>query len=138
MVIANLVLMLIYIYIEVVITFFHLSLHVLFLFSLYAHVSYLLYAISYFYFILRCCDVFCLKCFRNTGYQSLSCHELSFCKVFQKFVLGLNFTIFNKWVWVDWFMTSLIFSFVCCGFVTDCQRRRLLGHMCIMLRTYVI
>ena len=48
---------------EVVITFFHLSLHVLFLFSLYAHVSYLLYAIFYFYFILRCCDEFCLKCF---------------------------------------------------------------------------
>ena len=30
----------IYIYREVVITFFHLSLHVLFLFSLYAHASY--------------------------------------------------------------------------------------------------
>ena len=37
----------IYIYIEVVITFFHLSLHVLFLLSLYAHASYLLYAIFY-------------------------------------------------------------------------------------------
>ena len=48
---------------EVIITFFHLSLHVLFLFSLYAHVSYLLYAIFYFYFTLRCCDEFCLKCF---------------------------------------------------------------------------
>ena len=34
--------------------FFHLSLHVLFLFSLYAHDSYLLYAIFYFYFTLRC------------------------------------------------------------------------------------
>ena len=38
---------LIYIYIEVVITFFHLSLHVLFIFSLYAHASYLLYVIFY-------------------------------------------------------------------------------------------
>ena len=37
----------IYIYIKVVITFFHLSLHVLFLFSLYVHASYLLYAIFY-------------------------------------------------------------------------------------------
>ena len=55
------------IYIEVVITFFHLSLHVLFLFSLYAHVSYLLYAIFYFYFTLRCHYEFCLKCFRNAG-----------------------------------------------------------------------
>ena len=25
-------------------------------------------------------------------------------------------------------MTSLICSFVCCGFVMDCQRGRLLGH----------
>ena len=68
--------------------FFHISLHVLFLFSLYAHASYILYAIFYFYFTLRCHDKFCLKCFRNTGYQSLSCHELSSCKVFQEFVLG--------------------------------------------------
>ena len=72
----------IYLYIEVVITFFYLSLHVLFLFSLYAHASYILYAIFYFYFTLRCCDEFCLKCFRNTSCQSLPCHELSSCKVF--------------------------------------------------------
>ena len=32
-------------------------------------------------------------------------------------------------VWVEWFMTYLICSFVCCGFVMDCQRGRLLGHM---------
>ena len=35
------------IYIEVVITFIYLSLHMLFLFSLYAHASYLFYAIFY-------------------------------------------------------------------------------------------
>ena len=35
-------------------------------------------------------------------------------------------------------VTSLICSFVCCGFITDCQRGRLLGHMWIMLGTYVI
>ena len=34
-------------------------------------------------------------------------------------------------------MTSLICSFVCCGFVTGCQRRRLLRHVWIMLGTYV-
>ena len=62
--------------------FFHLFLHVLFLFSLYAHASFILYAIFYLYFTLRCCDKFCLKCFKNTGCQSLSCHELSSCKVF--------------------------------------------------------
>ena len=49
----------------------HLSLHVLFLFSLYAHDSYILYAIYYFCFTLRCCEEFCLKCFRNTGCQSI-------------------------------------------------------------------
>ena len=30
-----------------------------------------LYAIYYFCFTQRCLDEFCLKCFRNTGYQSL-------------------------------------------------------------------
>ena len=36
-------------------------------------------------------------------------------------------------------MTSLICLFVCCSFVTDCQRRKLLGHMCFTwLRTYVM
>ena len=47
-----------------------------------------LYAIYYFYFTQRCLDEFCLKCFRNTGCQSLSCHRLTSCKVFPKFVLG--------------------------------------------------
>ena len=98
--IANLVLILyiyIYIYIErerereVVIIFFHLSLHVLFLFSLYAHTSYLLYAIFYFCFTLRCLDEFCLKCFRNTGCQSLSCHELSSCKKISRVCVRIRF-----------------------------------------------
>ena len=59
----------IYIYDDVCLL--HLPLHVLFLFSLYTHVSYYLYAILYFCFTLRCLDEFCLKCFRNTGCQSL-------------------------------------------------------------------
>ena len=126
------------IYIEFVITFFHLLLHVLFCFSLYEHASYFLFAIFYFCFTLKCHDEFCLKCFRNTGCQSLSYYKLSSCKVFQEFVLGLNFIVFNKWVLVEWFMTSLICSFVCCGFVTDCQRERLLRYIWIMLGTYVI
>ena len=49
----------------------HLSLHVLFLFYLYTHASYYLYVIYYFCFTQRCLDEFCLKCFRNTGCQSL-------------------------------------------------------------------
>ena len=36
-------------------------------------------------------------------------------------------------------MTSLIYSFVSCDFVTDCQKGRLLGHMCFSCyRTYVM
>ena len=49
----------------------HLSFHVLFLFFLYTHVSYIMYAILYLCFTLRCLDEFCLKCFRNTSCQSL-------------------------------------------------------------------
>ena len=49
----------------------HLPLHVLCLFYLHTHVSYILYAIYYFCFTQRCLDEFCLKCFRNIGCQSL-------------------------------------------------------------------
>ena len=75
-------------YIMMYVFSFHISLHVLFLFFLYTHVSYIMYAIYCFYFTLRCRDEFCLKCFRNTICQSLSCHRLSSCKVFEEFVLG--------------------------------------------------
>ena len=51
--------------------YLHLSLHVLFLFSLYASDSYILYAIFYLCFTLRCRDEFCLKCLRNIICQSL-------------------------------------------------------------------
>ena len=61
----------IYIYIYDDVCFLHLPLHVLFLFSIYAHASYYLYAIYYFCFTQRCLDELCLKCFRNTGCQRL-------------------------------------------------------------------
>ena len=61
----------------------HLSLHVLFIFSLYTHVSYLLYAIYYFYFTLRCRDEFCLKCFKITGCQSLLVINFLLAKFFK-------------------------------------------------------
>ena len=47
-------------FIYVHVCFFHLPLHVLFLFSLYTHASYYLYTIYYFYFTQRCFDEFCL------------------------------------------------------------------------------
>ena len=99
----------------------HLSLDVLFILSLYAHASYILYTIFYFRFTLRCHDEFCLKYFRNTGCQSL----LTINSLLAKFFKSL---------WVEWFMTSIICSFVCCGFVTDYQRERLLGHMWFNIR----
>ena len=49
-----------FLYMDVCFSFTY-SLHVLFLFSLYAHASYYLYAIYYFYFTQRCIDGFCLK-----------------------------------------------------------------------------
>ena len=63
----------------------HLSLHVLLLFSLYAYASYILYAILYFCFTLRCHNEFCLKCFRNIGWQSL--HAIN--SLLAKFFKGL-------------------------------------------------
>ena len=58
---------------------------------------------------------------------------------FSRVCVRIDFIVFNKWIWVEWFMTSLICSFVCCGFVMDCQRGRLLGHVCFSCyRTYVM
>ena len=61
----------------------HLSLHVLFLFSLYTHVSYLMYAIYYFYFTLKCLDEFCSKYFKITGCQSLLTINPLLAKIFK-------------------------------------------------------
>ena len=58
---------------------------------------------------------------------------------FSRVCVRIDFIVFNKWIWVEWFMTSLICSFVCCGFVMDCHRGRLLGHICFSCyRTYVM
>ena len=73
----------------------HLSLHVLFLFYLYTHVFLCMQSFIY-VFTLRCHDEFCLKCFKKTSCQNLSCHELSSCKVFQEFMLGLDFFVFQQ------------------------------------------
>ena len=63
--------------------FFHLSLHMLFIFSLYAHDSYIVYAIYYFCFTLRYRDEFCLKCFRNTSCKSLLAINSLLAKIFK-------------------------------------------------------
>ena len=105
----------------------HLPLHVLFLFSLYTHVS------------LFVCNLLFLshtkmpwwvlfKVFQKYRLSKSTCHK-HFLQSFSRVCVRIYFIVFNKWVWVEWFMTSLICSFVYCGFVTDCQRGRLLGHM---------
>ena len=78
------------------------------------------------------------KVFQKYRLLKSTCHELSSYKVFSRVYVRIDFIVFNRWIWVEWFMTSLIRSFVCCGFVTDCQRGRLLGHMFHLLRTYVM
>ena len=58
---------------------------------------------------------------------------------FSRACVRIDFIFFNKWIWVEWFMTSLICSFVSCGFVTYCQNGRLLGYMCFSCyKTYVM
>ena len=61
----------------------HLSLHVLFLFLLYIHVFYILYAILYLCFTLRYLNKFCLKCFRSTSCQSLLAINSLLAKLFK-------------------------------------------------------
>ena len=55
-----------------------------FFFSLYAHASYILYAIYYFCFTLRCRDEFCLRCFRNTGCQNFLAMNSLLTKFFKR------------------------------------------------------
>ena len=69
--------------------------------SLSLYTCFFMYAILYFYFTLRCLNEFCLKCFRKTGCENLSCHELSSCKVFQEFVLRLDFIVFSSYEFSD-------------------------------------
>ena len=88
--ITNLVLVVIYTF-EVVITVLSPIFTRVFFFSLYAHNSYILYAILYFCFTLRCLDAFCFKVFQKYRLSKSACHKLSYCKVFQEFVLGYIF-----------------------------------------------
>ena len=90
---------------------FHLSLHVLFLFFLYTHVSYLLYAIYYFCFTLRCRDKFCLKCFRNIGYQSLLAINSLLAKFFKSLCLDRFYCI--QQVSMSWVIYDFSHMFIC-------------------------
>ena len=94
----------------------HLSLHVLFLFSLYAHDSYILYAIlfSFFFFscfTLRCHDEFCLKCFKNTGCQSLLAMNSLFAKFFKSLCYDRFYCI--QQVSMSWVIYNFSYMFIC-------------------------
>ena len=68
------------------------------------------------------------KCFRKADCESLPCHEFSSCEVFQEFMLGLD-SFCNSTSDYEFSGLRLLSWFIlfCCGFVTDCQRGRLLG-----------
>ena len=58
--------------------FFSLFIHIFFMYSIFISVSNMMP-----WWVL-------FKCFRKTGCESLSCHELSSCKVFQEFVIRID------------------------------------------------
>ena len=68
--------------------FLNLSLDVLFLFYLYTHVLLCMQSFISISHIMPWWVLF--KCFRKTGCENLSCHELSSWKVFQDFMLELD------------------------------------------------
>ena len=128
--------------------------HTLYLYLLYILLMYVLSPISpcvvsflslYTCFLYNVCNLLFLfhtkmswwvlfKVFQKYRLSKSTCHKLFSCKVFQEFVLGyilLYSTTMNmSWVIFDFSH----FSFVCCGFVTDCQKERLLGHMWFNVR----
>ena len=66
----------------------HLPFHVLFLFSLYTHASYYFVCNLLFLFHTKMPWWVLFKVFQKYKLSKSTCHKLSFCKVFQEFVLG--------------------------------------------------
>ena len=127
----SLCLSMIYIYDDVCLL--HLPLHVLFLFSLYTHVSLFICNLLFLSHTKMSWWVL-FKVFQKYRLSKSTCHKLFSCKVFQEFVLGyiLLYSTTMNMSWVIFDFSHI--SFVCCGFVTDCQRGRLLGHMWFNVR----
>ena len=81
--------------------FFSLFIHMFFMYATFIFVSHLMP-----WWVL-------FKCFRMTGYECLPCHELSSCKVFQEFVLGLDLFVIHKcYEFSDLRLLSWIICFV--------------------------
>ena len=90
---------------------FHLPFNVLFLFSLYTHVSCSCMQPIYFCFTQRCLDEFCLKCFRNTGCQSLLIINSLFAKFFKSLCYDRFYCI--QQVNMSWVIYDFSHMFIC-------------------------
>ena len=107
---------------------FHPSLHVLFLFSLYTHVSINVCNIL-FLFHTKMPWWFLFKVFQKDRLSKFITPWTLFLQSFSRVYAKIRFyciqQVIMSLVFYDFFHTS----FVCCGFVTDCQMERLLEHM---------
>ena len=139
LVIANIVLIFdIYIYIYIWCCYhFHLSLHVLFIFSFYTHISY--YVCNHIFLFHT--KMLWWVLFKVSQKDRLSKSIMPWTLIlqsFSRFCARIRFYCI-QWVIMSWVIYDFShISFVCCGFVTDCQSGRLIGHMWNMLWTYVI
>ena len=77
--------------------------------SLYTY--FYLYAIYYFYVTQRCLDEFCLKCFRNTGCQSLLVINSFFAKFFKSLCYDRFYCI--QQVNMSWVIYDFSHMFIC-------------------------
>ena len=107
---------------------FHLSLHVLFLFSLYTYVSYYVWNLLFLFHTKMPWWVL-FKVFQKDRLSKSIMPWTLFLQSFSRVCVRIRFyciqQVIMSWVVYDFSHTS----FVCCGFVMDCQRGRLLGHM---------
>ena len=97
-----------YIYLIMLLSHFHVSLYVLFLFSLYTHVSYFVCNLLFLFHTKMLWWVL-FKVFQKYRLSKSSMPWTLFLQSFSRVCVRVDFIVFNKWLWVEWFMTSLIF-----------------------------
>ena len=87
---------------------FHLSLHVFFIFSLYTHISY--YVCNHiFLFHTKMLWWVLFKVSQKDRLSKSFMPWTLFLQSFSRVCVIIDFIVFNKRLWVEWFMTSLIF-----------------------------
>ena len=74
------------------------------------------------------------KCFRKKGYESISCHELSSCKVFQVFVVGIDLfsNTTSGYEFSDLRLLSWLFVLLC--FCHRLPKREIVGKIFYVIR----